>query len=176
MALTRCPRCSEELSDKIAICPHCAYALPGPAAAPVSDKRSRAIVREAQKSEETPAPAASGPAPLEEDQPTGPSGIEARFQQIHAEEGAISAIKYWREVTGTSLKDAKTFYDQEKAAGRLAGTPQRSKRRGCVVGSVVGLLALAFAALVAMADFSCRYSRLSHHLRTRRLLHHHRWK
>jgi hypothetical protein len=170
MALTRCPQCSEELSDKIAICPHCGYALHR--TAPVDS--SPEVVPQDRTPAETPRQVIPDPAPSEEDRPTGPSGIEERFRQIHAEKGAIPAIKYWREVTGVSLKDAKDFYDQERAAGRLGATPPRSKRQGCVLALVVGFLVLAFAAVVAMVDFSCSHSGLSHHARTRRMLHHHR--
>ena len=66
--------------------------------------------------------------------------IEERFRQIHAEKGPIQAIKYWREMTGVSLLEAKAFYDQEKGAGRLGLGGTSPVRSGCLT-LVMGILA-----------------------------------
>jgi ribosomal protein L7/L12 len=181
MAETRCPRCTEELSDKVAICPHCGYALHGPTAdsrelgeiassqsasigaqSPDADERRSEI-----KKEET-----TEPVPV---QPT--LSREEEFRRIHAEAGPIQAIKYWREVTGSSLADAKAFYDQEKAAGRLGTPAPHPKRKGCLKALFVLIAIVAVIAGVILIQFSCgqpgTYSTGSHHGHSRRMHHHH---
>jgi hypothetical protein len=108
--------------------------------------------------------------PREVSQASSPPGIEERFRQIYTEEGAIPAIKYWREVTGTSLAKAKAFYDQEKAAGRL-GETRRPQRQSCTVALIAGFLA-AFAAVVVLIAFSCSHSTY-HQSQAKRVLHDH---
>jgi len=160
VALTRCPKCSEEVSDKVITCPRCGYSLRGPVAEPVSTKSTEQPRSEIQKPED----------PREASQASSPPGIEERFRQIYAQEGAIPAIKYWREVTGTSLAKAKAFYDQEKAAGRL-GETRRPQRQGCTVALVAGFLA-AFAAVVILIAFSCSHSTAYHQSHAKRVLQH----
>jgi hypothetical protein len=89
---------------------------------------------------------------------SAPAGIEERFRQIHAEQGAIQAIKYWRQVTGSSLAQAKAFYDQEKAAGRLVEPQPRSKGTGCLVALAVGAFIVALAVAIGAINYSCSQS------------------
>ena len=136
MALTRCARCSEELSDQVTTCPNCGYSLRElPADA--------SPTRPAPESSVTPAtPEVPNKAPR--DSPT--AGIEETFRKVYSEQGPIQAIKYWRQVTGASLAQAKAFYDQEKTAGRLGETARQAKPLGC---SWLLLLILLVLVLVA---------------------------
>lgn len=146
MALTRCPQCSEEISDKVAVCPRCGYQLHGQAV-------ETAPWKSAGESPQKPA-ISTGPA-----KPTSLSaGAEERFRQIYATQGAIEAIKYWREMTGASLAQAKAFYDHEKAAGRLGEPKPRSRGIGCLVTMIVVTSIVALAVAIGVINYSCRQS------------------
>jgi hypothetical protein len=142
MALTRCPQRSEEVSDKVATCPRCGYSLHASAAQEPS-KGTGEVRTEIQNPAARPEPAQSA----------APSGIEERFRQIYAEKGAIQAIKYWREVTGASLAQAKAFYDQERASGRLGEAARRQKPQSCSMILLMIIIVLAFAAAFIVITF-----------------------
>jgi len=145
MALTRCPQCSEELSEKVTTCPNCGYLLREQATEAVPTRPAP------ESSRAMPKPEAASKAT----EASAPAGIEERFRQIHAEQGAIQAIKYWRQVTGASLAQGKAFYDQEKAAGRLAEPQPRSKGSGCLVALAVGAFIVALAVAIGAINYSC---------------------
>jgi hypothetical protein len=145
MALTRCPQCSEELSDKVTTCPNCGYSLREHATEAVPTRPAQ------EGSAVIPKPEAAGKAT----EASVPAGIEERFRQVHAEQGPIQAIKYWRQVTGASLAQAKAFYDQEKAAGRLGEPQPRSKGSGCLVALAVAAFVVALAVAIGAINYSC---------------------
>jgi hypothetical protein len=146
----------------VVTCPRCGYSLRGPVPEAVSTKSAEPPRSEIQKPE----------GPREASQASSPPGIEQRFRQIYTEEGAIPAIKYWREVTGTSLAKAKAFYDREKAAGRL-GETRPPQRQSCIVALVAGFLAVTVAAGVILMAYSCSHSTAYHQSHAKRVLHHH---
>lgn len=180
MAQTRCPRCSEELSDKVAICPHCGYLLHGPAPEAPSATNPPEVRPDVPKLESKPEPVKSASASLRRDESaspasagplrdktTAPPNVE-RFRQIYAEQGATPALKYWHEEIAR-LK-AKTSRDREKKAGRISQPPKHSLRHGCLVALVVGFLFLVLSTVLTLLDSSRTHfdrprpaGRISHH-------------
>jgi hypothetical protein len=170
MALTRCPRCSEELSDKVAICPHCDYSLHGPAADAPSATDPAEMPPDLPKPESKPKPVESASAALVRYKPKAPPGVQERSRQIYTEQRPIPAIKYWSQVTGARLTEAKAFHDQESKAGRLSRPSKRSQLRGCLVAWLVGLLVLVLSTVAALLESSHTHS--GHHHPGRMMSHH----